>query len=84
MKIEEIKGRKFRRNKYGNSLWEDTIKDVTYKLKLVRPPENKHRDLLEHFRVTKALGKKYGYKLEVNVIGEKTFNTYNINEIIIY
>lgn len=84
MNIEELKGRKFKRNKYGLSIWEDTIKDVTYKLNLSVPSKTKGRDVFEYLRTQKALGKKYGYRLEICVIGEKTFSTYNINEIIVY
>lgn len=84
MTIEQLKGRKFRRNKYGLSLWEDTIKDVKLDLVPRKYPDKRSTKLLDYVHTQKALNKKYGLDLVVSVVGEKTFSTYNINEIIIY
>lgn len=80
--MSEIIGMRFRRNKYGLSLWEDTVAEVIYTRSII-VPGNKEISLIERFKLLKESSKK-GYKLIPQILGKNTLKAYDFNEIIFY
>lgn len=68
--MENLIGKRFKRNKYGESIWEDTIRDVRYSLEV------------ENIKAL-PLHKPLKGKVKVHITGNKTFCWYDLDEIVI-
>lgn len=71
MDIKNLIGKRFKRDKYGLSLWEDTIKEVFFNNRVI---------------LNKNESSKYkikGFKPEIRIKGHKTINDFNLDEIIL-
>ena len=77
--MSEIIGKRFRRNKYGLSLWEDRVSEVVYHREL---PGNIRERALYYKNMSKNKG--LGEKLVPKVIGVNTLGSYSFDEIIFY
>lgn len=76
--LNSLIGRKFRRNKYGLSIWEDTISDISYSVDWIKPASS-HK-WVEEMRENR----KYGFKIIPRLKGTTTNIWYYFDEIIIY
>jgi hypothetical protein len=77
--MDELIGKKFRRNKYGLSIWEDTITSVELSYRLLYPISVKdYEPFVEYFLAKKEQGKKG--LIPYIMINDK----YNLDEIIVY
>ncbi len=81
MTTEQLIGRKFRRNKYGISIWDDEITAITIRLQLVKQPSFLG-SIGDQLKKRTESGKKYGFKPMIQVKGNGCW--YDINEIIIF
>ena len=81
----DLIGRRFRRNKYGISLWEDIISEVGFETKWITASyvDIKKEDLSE---IAKKLGveKKVGHMCVPYVIGTISEQRYYFDEILIF
>ena len=82
--MNDLIGKKFRRNKYGPSIWEDRIIRVYLAYPLVRPI---NQQLVPFWSKEYAKeyeeNRKYGFKVVPMIEGE-TSGKFNLDEIIIY
>lgn len=83
--IKDLTGKRFRRNKYGNSIWEDKIKEVTFTLSLQVRPEHslRRKNISEYMRQLRA-SHSLGFKVKTNVMGYNTKRSYDLDEIIVF
>jgi hypothetical protein len=89
--LTDIIGKKFRRNKYGLSTWEDTIKEIHYSLSVnasLTPKFDKSTgkmyDMFTRLKLDRLRGKKHGYKVVPKVVGYNSLTSYDLDEIIIW
>lgn len=80
--VEDIIGRKFRRNKYGLSVWKDEIEKVHFSLKLVKWPSK--FDKRDYKEAIKENAREFGYIPEITVQAKDSKLWFNINEIIVF
>jgi len=81
--MSEIIGRKFKRNVYGPSLWEDTVSEVIYESQIITDPKVKFEHPDTVFKKLVHLKKhKIGTKLIPKVLGKNTLKAYSFDEII--
>lgn len=85
--MSELIGLRFKRNKYGLSLWEDHIQEIIYKreysdsdMRSIVPGKGNHST---YFNLLKNR-KKLGCTLIPMVIGKNTLGAYKLDEIIVY
>jgi len=76
--MEDLIGRNFKRNKYGLSLWTDTIRDVSFQFQLVEPVLIKRNGIQDYIKNHMTNSHK-GYKIKV-----KINRIYDLDEIIVY
>lgn len=91
MIIQDLIGRKFRRNKYGLSTWEDTVKNVYVHLDFINPPDKAPkspstnlREWIRDWSKRREEAGKEGYKVLVYVVENNSPNSFSIDEIIVY
>lgn len=76
--MEDLVGRNFKRNKYGLSLWTETIKEVSFQFELVEPVLTKRNGIQDYIK-NHMINSYKGYKVKV-----KINRIYDLDEIIIY
>ncbi len=89
MELKDLIGKKFRRDKYGLSLWEDIIENVeirlNYQVDMTKfdfpKTASEFREQIKERRRQESF---MGYKLDISVIGKSNKSWYSINEIVIY
>jgi len=79
--IPQLIGKRFRRNKYGLSSWEDEISEVYMSYHFVNHP---NWNGIQNIRKGIDNAKKLGWKPEFHIKAKSTGNDYLLNEIIIY
>ena len=84
MRPEELIGKKFKRNLYGELIWTDKITNITVDLRIEDLKDTKlnYSTVKEDFEARENHANKYGFKPEIRVKGEKFW--YDINEIKIF
>lgn len=81
--IQDLVGKKFRRNAYGLSLWTDEIVSVNFESHWIKQPilkGIKFEQAMENMREAN----KFGYKPVAFVKGKNSSHSYYLDEIIIY
>ena len=81
MNINDLIGKKFRRNKYGLSVWEDSIIEIGWHQHLVSPISKLEEG--NYFQNLKESKIQYGWYPEVFVKGTSG-HCYSFKEIVIY
>ena len=81
--MNDLIGKKFKRNKYGLSLWEDEIVELYYALHWVEPTNFKKIDV-DKWKETFGENKKFGFKAIPMVKGKNSIGPFELDEIIIY
>lgn len=81
--MEELIGKKFKRNKYGLSNWEDIIRFVTIRRDFSNKLYKSPKMTLVTYKERLQNQRKYGYKAIIQVRGTSNI-WYDLSEIIIY
>jgi len=83
--MSDIIGKRFRRNVYGPSIWEDTVAEVIYESENIIDPKVKSEHFDTVFKKLAFIKKhKIGTKLIPKVLGKNTLKAYDFDEIIFY
>lgn len=81
--MSDIIGMKFKRNKYGLSIWEDTVQEVIYEKEIViKSGKTVPHDISIFERLKLLKEHKIGLKLVPKVIGINTIKAYTFDEIV--
>lgn len=76
--MNKLIGKKFRMNKYGLSLWTDTIREVSITWELVNPVLTKRDGIVKYIQ-------DVGHNKKLGMIAHIKINRiYDLDEIIIY
>ncbi len=85
--MSELIGKRFRRNKYGPSIWEDRVREVIYvkvKPKISLEDSKDSEKWTAHLTNVKKTFMTGPYELKPAVLGTNTFTKYFFDEIIFY
>lgn len=79
----EIIGKRFKRNKYGLSLWEDYVEEVIFEREIiVKSGKVIPHDISIFERLKMLKEHKIGVKLIPKVLGKNTLKSYSFDEIV--
>jgi len=80
--MSDIIGKRFRRNKYGLSLWEDHVAEIIYERSYQEAlkREKWYPELIERIKKRKSSS----FRLVPKVLGKNTLKAYDFDEIIFY
>jgi len=81
--MSDIIGKRFRRNVYGPSIWEDIVAEVVYRRSYSTSPKVSKKDIQKYLKSLNS-SKNRPFKLIPQVLGKNTLKAYDFDEIIFY